>query len=309
MATSYYFIGPTTGGNTSGTSTASAFYAANGTAALPSYSFTSSTSTGMYSPASNQVAFSANGQLAMTIAKDTGAFPIIGIGTAPGSGVALGIKSQTSDAASFAINCSSQAGGTLFWVRGSGQVLGQFFQAASAGTAVTPAFIAANNTGMYSPGTNQLAFSTNSTVALTFDASQNATFQNTLSFNGTTTNNGAFGTIQAATTSSGALSGASVTLSNLIPAGSLVLGVVTRVTTAITGATSFGIGDAAAGTQYGATIAVASGTTTTIANTTLTSPKFYPSATSIVLTANGSNFTGGVVRVTVYYVSLTAPTS
>jgi len=113
--------------------------------------------------------------------------------------------------------------------------------------------------------------------------------------------------LNATTQITGTRSGASVTLAGAIPAGSVVVGVSVRVTTAITGATSFSIGDGTTATAFGSAIAIASGTTTTNANWTISSAPVYAAGANIVLTANGSNFTGGVVRVTVSYISCTAP--
>ena len=115
--------------------------------------------------------------------------------------------------------------------------------------------------------------------------------------------------VHMATASSGALSGASYSFSNALPAGAIILGVTVRVTTTITGATSFSIGDGSAVDRYGATIALASGTTTTFASATANPLEWRSANGNVVLTANGSNFTGGVVRVCVHYLTGTAPTS
>jgi hypothetical protein len=120
---------------------------------------------------------------------------------------------------------------------------------------------------------------------------------------------GAKATLDVAETELTALSGATVTATNLIPAGSFVVGVNVRVTTLITGATSFNIGDGSDADRWGATIAVGAGTTTSIVNYTANGFGQFAAANNVVLTANGSNFTAGAVRITVYYVSLTAPTS
>lgn len=102
-------------------------------------------------------------------------------------------------------------------------------------------------------------------------------------------------------------SGATATATNLIPAGGvLVLGVTVRVTTALGGATSFEVGDGTDVDRWGTAVAVALDTTTSIANFTITSPVYYPTATSVVLTANGSNFSSGVVKVSVHYIDLVA---
>jgi hypothetical protein len=100
-------------------------------------------------------------------------------------------------------------------------------------------------------------------------------------------------------------SGATVTVAALIPANSIVIGVTTRVTTAITGATSFDIGDGTTANLFGDDVAVTLGTTS---NNTI-APTRYETATNVVLTANGGNFTAGAVRLTVHFLTLVAPTS
>lgn len=112
-----------------------------------------------------------------------------------------------------------------------------------------------------------------------------------------------------ATASSGALSGASYTFTNALPAGAIILGVTVRVTTTITGATTFDVGDGTDVDRYGATVALASGTTTTFASATASPLEWRSAAGDVVLTANGSDFTGGVVRICVHYLTGTAPTS
>ena len=105
-----------------------------------------------------------------------------------------------------------------------------------------------------------------------------------------------------------ALSGATVDAAALIPAGSLVLGVTARVTTAITGAADFDIGDTTDVDAFGSAIAIALDTLVDLTDITQASPLFYTAATAIRLTGNGS-FTGGDIRLTVHYIQLTAPTS
>lgn len=104
-------------------------------------------------------------------------------------------------------------------------------------------------------------------------------------------------------------SGATSSASNIIPAGSIVFGVTVRVTTTITGATTFKIGDGTDDDRWGSGIALASGTTTSGTAFTITSVPIYTSATSVVLTATGSNFTAGVVSVTVHYATFTPASS
>ena len=121
--------------------------------------------------------------------------------------------------------------------------------------------------------------------------------------------NGASGSIQHASTLLSGLSGASVSASSLVPDGALILAVTVRVTTTITGATTFDIGDGTDVDRWGAAIALASGTTTDPTDYTDNTISFQTGgAGNVVLTANGSNFSGGDVRVHLTYMSFTGPT-
>ena len=93
------------------------------------------------------------------------------------------------------------------------------------------------------------------------------------------------------------LSGASVTTSVQIPANCIVLSVGMRVTTTITGPTSFEVGVSGTPTQFGSGLALAAGST----NYGLIGPTAFYAATAIVLTATGGNFTAGAVRLSVHY--------
>lgn len=97
------------------------------------------------------------------------------------------------------------------------------------------------------------------------------------------------------------LSGASVAAAGILPTGAMVLGVTTRVTVAITGATTFDIGDGTDVDAFGAAIAPDLDTLTDTSNWTIATAPVYPGGTDIVLTANGGNFTAGDVRITVHY--------
>ena len=99
------------------------------------------------------------------------------------------------------------------------------------------------------------------------------------------------------------MTGASVTLTGLIPAGAVIVGVTTKVTTAITGATSFSVGTAAAPTRFGTTLPLIIGSTSDNRNWTSGTIECFPTATDIVLTAIGPNFTAGVVYVSVQYMT------
>jgi cytoskeletal protein CcmA (bactofilin family) len=99
------------------------------------------------------------------------------------------------------------------------------------------------------------------------------------------------------------MSGATITLTNIIPAGAVVVGVTCKVVTAITGATSFDIGTAADVDRFGAAIGASAGTTSDNRNWTSGTVECFPANTSLILTANGGNFAAGAVYVSVQYLS------
>ncbi len=116
-------------------------------------------------------------------------------------------------------------------------------------------------------------------------------------------------TIKQVSTELTGLTGASVTASNLIPAGSFIIGITARVTTTITGATTFDIGDGVDVDRWGAAIILPVGTTVDITDYTVAGFGQFATANDIVLTANVANFTAGAIRLTVHYIDLTAATS
>jgi hypothetical protein len=107
------------------------------------------------------------------------------------------------------------------------------------------------------------------------------------------------------------MSGATETWTAAIPAGSMVLGVSARVTTLVEGATSIDIGEAGGGDAdlFIDGMDVALDTTASLAdvNSSFTGPKIYTSETGILVTANGSDFTAGSLRLTLHYIVLGAP--
>jgi hypothetical protein len=93
-----------------------------------------------------------------------------------------------------------------------------------------------------------------------------------------------------------------------------VLGVTCRNTTAVTGDagfTGYDIGDGSDVDRWGANVNPAINETTDLTDCTITSVPIYAAATSVVLTqVGGSAFVADkTIRVTVHYISLTAPTS
>ena len=100
------------------------------------------------------------------------------------------------------------------------------------------------------------------------------------------------------------LSGASVASTIEIPDRSIVLGVSTRVVTAVTGAASFDCGVAGETGKFGVALGVAAGS----ANVGVIGPQAFSADTPIVLTAQGGSFTSGAVRIAIHHLTLGAPT-
>jgi len=115
--------------------------------------------------------------------------------------------------------------------------------------------------------------------------------------------------VKRATVTVSTSSGASVTATNLIPAGSFVIGVTTRVTTTVTGPAGYDVGDGTDIDRWGNSILVAFDTTSDITDFTSGALTLFPAANDVVITSDGVAFTGGVIRLVVRYVTLGAPTS
>ncbi len=90
-----------------------------------------------------------------------------------------------------------------------------------------------------------------------------------------------------------------------IPDRAIVLGVASRTTLAITGATSYGVGIAGNTTQFGNLLGVATGST----NNGVIGPTAFYADTKVRVSANGGNFTGGKVRLVLYFLEMSAPSS
>ena len=107
------------------------------------------------------------------------------------------------------------------------------------------------------------------------------------------------------------LTGASVTWTNAIPIGSVLLGVQARIQTTITGATGYYLGVAGDVSRFANRNDLAAGLAVGPANQagTETSPKWYLGDTSIIVTAKTSDFTGGTMRVVITYLSFPALTA
>jgi hypothetical protein len=91
-----------------------------------------------------------------------------------------------------------------------------------------------------------------------------------------------------------------------IPDKAIVLGVTGRVATGIVGATAWSLGVAGSPTRYGSGIGAG---LNAFAHGVTGSPLAYFGGSSLLLTAEGSDFTGGVVRLAAHYFELSPPRS
>ena len=118
---------------------------------------------------------------------------------------------------------------------------------------------------------------------------------------------------RTATTLLSAVSGATVTATNLIPDGAFVIGVSTYVVTALGvsgGTTGYAVGDATDPNRWGDIVGTAIGTDSDNTDATANFTGAYIAADSVIITAAGGNFDGtGAIRVAVHYLDVTAPTS
>ncbi len=114
-------------------------------------------------------------------------------------------------------------------------------------------------------------------------------------------------TIATARATLSAVSGASVTAAGLIPAGAVVMGVTSKVTTALgtaNGTTGYKIGTGADDDRWGAITGTAAGTTSDNRNWTAGTIECFPAATDVIVTATGGNFNGtGVIYLSVQYIA------
>lgn len=100
------------------------------------------------------------------------------------------------------------------------------------------------------------------------------------------------------------LSGALVTQAGWIPDRAMVFGVHTRVTTLVTGATSFSVGYTGQATAFGNGIALAVDTTNI---GILPNPTSFYANTNLIITPAGSNFTGGAIKLVMHYFEFRGP--
>ena len=101
------------------------------------------------------------------------------------------------------------------------------------------------------------------------------------------------------------LTGSYVETNIFIPDRAIVLGVSTRTTEAITGATSYDCGLAGEPDKFGGSLGIALNSS----NSGVISPTAYYADTNVRVTANGSDFSGGKIRVSIHCLKCPAPTS
>jgi len=104
-------------------------------------------------------------------------------------------------------------------------------------------------------------------------------------------------------------SGATATATNLIPNGAIVLGVTTRVITAVTGPAGFDVGDGVDVDRWGNSLATGLNQTSASVDFTSSTLQIFTAANDVVITSDGVDFTGGSIRVIVHYITLSAPSS
>jgi len=111
-------------------------------------------------------------------------------------------------------------------------------------------------------------------------------------------------TIKSVRQTLSALSGASATTTGtFIPDGAVVVGVTTRVSTLLTGATGYTIGDGTDADRWGDITGTAVGTTSDNRDWTAATIECFTAGGNITLTAQGSNFTAGAIEISVFYLA------
>lgn len=101
------------------------------------------------------------------------------------------------------------------------------------------------------------------------------------------------------------LTGTSKSSTIVMPDRSIILGVASRTTAAVTGAPSYGVGISGEATKFGGSLGASLGST----NIGIIGPSAIYANTPIIVTATSGSFTGGKVRVSAYFLTFTAPTS
>jgi hypothetical protein len=110
--------------------------------------------------------------------------------------------------------------------------------------------------------------------------------------------------IKTARATLASVNGATVTATNLIPDGAIVVGVTAKVTVTISGGTTTGfqVGTAGDPDRWGEAVALTAGTSLDNTNWTAGTIEAFTAATNVIVTPVGGNFTGtGTIYLSVQY--------
>jgi hypothetical protein len=159
----------------------------------------------------------------------------------------------------------------------------------------------------YPTGTRLLIVDETGACSVTKTLTLNAAGTDTVDGAGSAVVNQAYGFIGIESSGAGAwtqaqvldtsvtLSGASTNASLQIPADCIVMAVGARVTTAITGATSYEVGVSGNLSQFGSLLSTVAGSS----NFGLIGPTAFYTNTTLIITATSGSFTAGVVRLSI----------
>jgi len=156
---------------------------------------------------------------------------------------------------------------------------------------------------LLAPAAGWLAWVKDETVALVFDGAAwtplSATFKSLTAARSPFLASTRFEILEQEVT----LSGASTATTVLIPNRAIVLGVSTRTSLAVTGATSYSCGVAGDTAKFGSSLGVAKNAS----NIGVIGATAYYADTPVVITAAGGSFTGGKVRVAIHVMRFDPP--
>jgi hypothetical protein len=213
-----------------------------------------------------------------------------------------GVAIRTSSTSNNFVECI----GSAVFVWSGGNIITAFNRAGAKGIATT-------SDGNFAWGPSSTAASSgdaNSTKLFADDfniiAQRNGTNSQEMRCYGTHTSSTNFQrmTIRSVKQTLSALSGASATTTGtFIPGGAVVVGVTTRVATALTGAAGYQVGDGTDADRWGDITGTAIGTTSDNANWTAGTIECFTAGGEITLTAKTSNFTAGAIEICVFYLA------
>jgi hypothetical protein len=222
------------------------------------------------------------------------------------------ITNTQSQTESYHLACN--VGGSLVaYIRRDGRIVGTGNVYGSAGleSALLPQGVAVGNASYIGFCTNSFANDTGGDLRLFRDAanvlaqrnaanSQESRLYSTF----TSSTNYQRMTVKSVKQTLSALSGASATTTGtFIPDGAVVVGVTTRVSTLLTGATGYTIGDGTDADRWGDITGTAVGTTSDNRDWTAGTIECFTAGGNITLTAKTANFTAGAIEISVFYLA------